>query len=549
MKKLTALLLAVILVFALFAGCNGNTAPSPTPSQTPTQNTSQTPDGETPDLDEPVTFPLVDRPRKFTKFCRMDPQGAAALTTYAENMYWKEMEKLTNVSFEWIQPMSTAATEAFNLMLASQVYDDVIYAFQYFYANGIDDAIDNEIIHSLNDYMQYMPNMNALLRADESYMLQAVTDMGNLWGFQCILLEEQGPWGGLVLREDLLQKFGMSTPETYSDLEDYLVECRDQEGMIDGPFRLATYNASYMNSINSGFNIGSTLAPFTCIDGKATLFVTEPAYREYVELLRDWFSKGLVQQDYYTVTGASTAVPDMAAGKIALVDNTWDLTSFETSLPAPMVVKATSNPVRNSGEVAHIRQSNPTVRIDHADVVSTHVTAPEDIIVLCKFYDYMFSEEGAKLANWGIEGETFVYNSEGKPEYTELIMNNPDGLSFLGANVVYLGGRNMPGIYEWRRELTESATNCMDTWFNANDDWIFPMAATMTAAEGQEYALIFSECQTYILEKVTSFIIGSSPMDEWDEFLQQLENMNLDRCTEIKQASLDRYFGRLDNLG
>lgn len=44
--------------------------------------------------------------------------------------------------------------------------------------------------------------------------------------------------------------------------------------------------------------------------------------------------------------------------------------------------------------------------------------------------DYMYTTDGILLANYGVEDVTFTYNAEGKPEFTDLIMNNPDGYSY-----------------------------------------------------------------------------------------------------------------------
>ena len=42
----------------------------------------------------------------------------------------------------------------------------------------------------------------------------------------------------------------------------------------------------------------------------------------------------------------------------------------------------------------------------------------------------MYTTDGILLANYGVEDVTFTYNADGKPEFTDLIMNNPDGYSY-----------------------------------------------------------------------------------------------------------------------
>lgn len=42
--------------------------------------------------------------------------------------------------------------------------------------------------------------------------------------------------------------------------------------------------------------------------------------------------------------------------------------------------------------------------------------------------DYMYSDEGTRLINMGIEGTHYTMQ-DGKPIFTDYVMKNPDGLS------------------------------------------------------------------------------------------------------------------------
>ena len=104
----------------------------------------------------------------------------------------------------------------------------------------------------------------------------------------------------------------------------------------------------------------------------------------------------------------------------------------------------------------------------------------------------------------------------------------------------------MAGLYEWTRECDEETLAAMDAWNVADCDWVYPDCATLNAAENEEYASIFSDIQTRISETIPAFITGTKPMSEWDSFIQAIKDMNIDRCIEIKQQELDRYYSRMD---
>ena len=262
-------------------------------------------------------------------------------------------------------------------------------------------------------------------------------------------------------------------------------------------------------------------------------------------MMNDWYKKGLVQQDFYAHGNFFTARDDMAKGEVGSAECTYDLTTYTNVFTDPTwTVVAAPYPVKNRGDIPHVRQNQDIMRMNFCEAITTAVSE-EDLAIILRYYDYMFTDEGSLLANWGIEGVTFEYDENGNPQYTDLIRNNPEGLTFLGANAAYLGSRNEAGIYEWTRELDETTLECMEAWNIADNDWMFPDAATMTQEENTTFASIMSDIDTLLSENCIAFIIGSRPLSELDGFLNQIKGMGLDQATAIKQASLDRYFARL----
>ena len=66
----------------------------------------------------------------------------------------------------------------------------------------------------------------------------------------------------------------------------------------------------------------------------------------------------------------------------------------------------------------------------------------------------------------------------------------------------------------------------------------------MTADEGTEYNALYTDIQTFVQEKTASYIMGSESLDTFDDFVETLKGMNIERCIEIQQAALDRYNAR-----
>jgi putative aldouronate transport system substrate-binding protein len=546
MKRNLSLFLSLLLIVSIFAGCNSNPentfAPSDTTDNTSPPQVSEAPDKNS-DLDI-VTYPLVDEAREFSFYHQVDAE--LHIQTNAENLFWSEMSKLTNINFNWIHPPNTSLSETFNLMIASQNYYDIIWGFSRYYTLGIDSAIDEDIIYSLDDYMQYTPNMYRWLESDEGYMLDAISDEGRFWGIYGIKSELQGPWAGPIIRADLLDKYNLDTPVSYDDWETFLTICRDQEGMTEGPLGISMFVSSLFGSTNSGYGVSSINSPWVNKEGTVVNTLLTEDYRNYITMMADWFEKGLINQDFMTeVVYYGGGVPKFANGVIGMGESTYDLSKYEIACPPEMRVEAIPLPVLNEGDTPKIRQSNTLLDKGASAVLSTNVSSDDDIILLCRFFDYMFTEAGQLLSNWGVEGITFEYDSDGKPAYTELITNNPDGLGFLQAHAIYLA-RNTLGVYEWTRELTPDILECMNIWLNATNEWVMPEGMSMTAEESRENSIVWGDCQTYIQEGILAFVTGGKPLSEWDSFIDQLMSMNIEKCTELRQIALDRYYDRLN---
>lgn len=165
-----------------------------------------------------------------------------------------------------------------------------------------------------------------------------------------------------------------------------------------------------------------------------------------------------------------------------------------------------------------------------------------------RWYDYFYTEEGALLCSYGIEGESFEYDDTGKPQFTEVVYNNPDGLSLNDAIALYACVPAQASWYNWERELVPTTSE--NVWntkelFEGNwvDEYTMPQI-TLTADESMEYAQIMTDVLTYLSENIVKFITGQKSMDEYDSMLAELKSMGVDRATEIQQAALNRFYAR-----
>lgn len=95
--------------------------------------------------------------------------------------------------------------------------------------------------------------------------------------------------------------------------------------------------------------------------------------------------------------------------------------------------------------------------------------------------------------------------------------------------------------YEFQPEVYDA----IETWGSQDASWVMPDNISHTTEEERELANIMVNIETYRDEMTLKFIMGQEPLDKFDEFVQTIKSMNIDRAIEIKQAALDRYNNRV----
>ena len=158
-------------------------------------------------------------------------------------------------------------------------------------------------------------------------------------------------------------------------------------------------------------------------------------------------------------------------------------------------------------------------------------------------FNYMFTEEGIELANYGVEGLTFEYE-DGEPVYTDMILNNPDGFNSNVARSLYTLNAFLP-YFQPQAALEMTFTS--PRMGEAEAVWMATRSAeayswTLDSAEAEEYNALISGINTKIQEELTAMVMGQESMTEWDALIDTLYSMDMQRCIDLQQQAFDRKY-------
>ena len=576
-KRWISLLLVLTLLAALLTACGSGTtsAASEAPAASETKASeaapeapeqtevasavepesemeSAAPEAPEPQLEE-VALPLFDETRTYTMWTMLPffMNGLVSdMATDINNM--KLLQENCNVKLEVTAVGDSVVSEQFNLMVSSGDYTDIISDGVSHYSKGYDAAITDDIIIDLYDLAkEYAPNYLYYLDTDPALRAALITDNGCLPTVATIYKEAGCENGGILIRGDWLKELGMETPETYDQLHDYVQACMEKYGAQGITIGNAMADCRGDDSLYSyGYDLYA--GGYNVIDGNVVYSYLNDNYYDYLRMLADWYQDGTLYSDFFNVQMGSTdkwfasgqcPVNTGTAANIATIESYADPSYSYELMPinAPKV---------NADDQLHFSWTDNFSRIKQQDswAISTACQDPEGIMMMV---NYLFSEAGQLMYNYGDEGHSFEYDENGKPQYTELITNNPDGISYKDACYIYasaVASGHLPSIMDVRAGyyyFGDEEWNVFDTFRTCDADGTYnlPTGVALNEEENQEYATLSYDITTYASTEIMKFILGQEELtpDTFETFRDTIISMGGNRMEELYQQAYERY--------
>jgi putative aldouronate transport system substrate-binding protein len=458
---------------------------------------------------------------------------------------FKELEKRTGVHVEFMYPPVGQEADNFNLRIAT---DDLPHVFSTppNYPGGYMKAIQDEVYLDLTPYYDkgLMPNIKWLRENNQEINRDIVADDGHMYFFPMIDIVPSDPWSGLWVREDWLEELGLPLPKTISDWDNMLRAMKQAKGVaplalnITDWYGVAT-NYMFAGSYETGYN-------FINKDGKVAFGPIEPGYQQFLAKMHEWYSEGLIDPDFanrtYEAYNANIAdgrvgACGLAYGELGQIKLTGQ--SKDPNFKLTPVLQPTSY----EGQVIHLHQDNSTVRADREFFTTKLVDDGIDEVAV-QWKDYWYSQDGGDLCSYGPEGVSYKWNEQGEPEWIYPRLKEEKDADFWTLYPLFKlhnwGYLRDSTSYEFEPEVFE----CIELWDTQDSSWLIPDNISYTPEESTEFNTIMTEINTYRDEMTLKFIMGQVPLSEFDDFVNTIKGMNIDRAIEIQQAALDRYFAR-----
>lgn len=484
---------------------------------------------------------------------------AATLKNYNDLTCYKEMQKITGVRIDFQHvPDNPQAQEALNLLIASGKYPDIIeWNWLNGYAGGPARAIKDGLLLRLNDFIDkgFLPGFGKVLAEHPEWRRMIATDEGDIYCFP-FLRGNPGlqTFAGPYVRKDYLQKLGLSAPKTIDDWTKMFKAMKGKDlngnGKADEyPFtswlfgrgdEIFAYSGAFIGAFgitNGFFNEG----------GKVKYGPLEPAYKEFLALMADWWAQGFIHPDTFTMTQAQWDAQmvngNIASGVMLVGGGVGRITTLARPNNPKFEFVGVPYPGLKPGQRSAFGQMENVYPGGGSAAITTSC---RDVEAALKVLDYPYTEAGHMLFNFGKEGEQYDM-VKGYPKWRDEIVR-PTKLP-LAQSIAQHARSNFSGPFvqdirylEQYFALPEQKA-AYETWSDEDHSRIMP-PVTPTQAESRRFGRIMTDVVTRLRTTVAKIITGAQPVSSWDGFVAELKSLGIDEALEIQQAALGRYYSR-----
>ena len=347
--------------------------------------------------------------------------GVTELTLFSADIHsqWDDMQSpvsklVTEKTGVTINPEFdvNGGTQKIALMVASGEYPDLIVP-----KGGAETLVEAGALIDLTDLIEeHAPNLKKIY-GDYLSRLKWSNDDESIYILPTAAIDQQyfNPSHGVGLQHAVVKELGYPEIKTLKDFENAIRDYKEKNPTIDGQPTLGLSLLAddwriMISTTNPAFwSTGASDDGEFYVDPEtyeATFHYKRPEEKEYFRWLNHMNDEGLLDPESF-VQKYDQYLAKLSSGRVlGIIDDDWQFAEAQRSL-------------REQGKTDKMYGLYPATLsedIKHANFQSAGYLAgwgigisvdAEDPVAAIKFLDFLASEEGQTLQNWGIEGEHY----------------------------------------------------------------------------------------------------------------------------------------------
>ncbi len=562
MKKLKAQGILILAACLLLTACTGpaggssssssSSGSSPSGSSSASGTGGSAPDSSTGSGPEKYTLPLVEDGSVTISIAIYENY----LTGYPYSSglpVWERLQEETGVKIDWqTTPSSDYATVMKTRLASGTDLPDFINipgdAMRY-----VSDGVIIPITEQMEKYGYYT---NQLFEANP-YLRPFVTGPdGELYFFTSDVAGTSlsDPYA-FMIRKDWLEKFNLSEPETLDDWyqcwKTFLEQDANGNGQRDEIPFCNDNQLKGLTGFGEAFGLYTHASEGWSVNdqGVVEYDYVKPEMKELLAWLNKCYSEDLIDKEFAT-QGTDVIMKKVSSNQSGGVFRFLNgLDTYNKALQSAGI----------DGEYIAVKPPKASADSKLEPFVERYGPVSglygftkdcKDLDIKFKFIDYAYASETGNFGTcFGEEGVGYELK-DGKPVFTDYVLNNPDGkstsdaLRSMGAMPTFPWCRSLNGYWSYQptqtiahQPNTVAAAEMMQPYIRDS----FPQNIPSTEEEQSIIGQYMTDITTLRDEMVTKFIMGRESLDQFDTFVNDLQQIGLDKVLQVRQAQYDRY--------
>ena len=522
-------------------------------------------------VSEPGVIPVVDEVVEYTI--------VAPDTTYVndlnENSLTSWIAEKTNVQLVFQEIPDTEWDTKVNLLIAS---DELPDAFIYggFTAAELADYGSQGVFMAMNDIIEEHGYYTKQVFEQQDKLPGAYTALdGKMYTLPDInecyhCFYSMRAW----INQTWLDNLGLEYPNTLEELCEVLRAFKEQDANGNGdpndeiPMTgdAASWNAAIYPFLLNSFLHYDTSNLSVKEDGTVIFTPIQEEFKEGIKYIAGMIAEGLIEKEALTQTSEQLLTKgsggDVSQIGVFTAACWWTAVSPDTGEGSRCREYVGLSPLEGPEGVRISPWSGTGVNMGNCVIT----TACEDPVPLFKMFDYMLSDEGTLRSQQGEEGVDYTLPEEGKTG-----INGKPALYFPIPTAVKGGSGGeesttcMPNVFPSNRtsdfRLGEQAdySDPETQWLQeprlynesykyfmpyADESMMYPSAVNLTSEEAEKINFMSTQINDYVKENIVLFLAGEKDVDaEWDAYVAEFDNLNLDEYMELRQMAYTRQYG------
>ena len=459
--------------------------------------------------------------------------GENSNRNWETNLFFERMEEQTGISFQFREYRNyTSWSERKKAIGKHEDLPDVLFKAEL-NMEEVRDLYEAGILIDLKPYLEeYAPDVWKLFQDNPEDLAAVTMPDGAIPALPTFnsLQNNDAMW----INSAWLKRLKLEMPRTADELTEVLRAFRDGDPNGNGKndeIPLTFIGMWELRFLGHAFGITDNDYYLSVKDGKVTSSLTSDRNRAFLTWLHGLWEEKLLDLDGFTIADSMRQITDeKKTVPYGLIMSSSPLTVVPSAALSSYTLLL---PMEYEGQRVYRDLTGSLICGTFA--VTSRCAQPEKLV---SWVNLLYTEEGAMMAQYGLEGQEYSFRDDGLWEWNEDL--NTIAEVVVPSNTIGTGAA-APGIspLEFQAKYNdEEARQDILELMELKEYSILPMPQIMLSREdGNAVADIQADLSGYAETAMARFVTGDVPLndEEWKAFCDTAEAKGLSRMTEIWQ--------------